>query len=798
MIEYTYGGLFKDDSISKQVTIEFDNTVITNEDLFDQEITLTERLCSEEQLTFGCCEASTLTFKVANIAAPMINKWITVKMSVEGHTEEPFMIGRYKVVSDKPTADRQWREITAYDAMYDILNSDAAAWYNTILPNGDSTVTLKEFRTSFISYFGLEQEEIELVNDDMVVEKTIDITASEESSTEDGITDVMGEALRGLDVITSICEINGCFGHIGRNGQFQWIYLKQDIEGLYPGNNLYPADNLFPREPGSTRIGADGTYISCTYEDFTTGSITKLQIRQEENDIGATSPGGEITDTDNCYIIEDNFLVYGKGTEELEQIAENIMTKIKKVVYRPFEADCKGNLCLEVGDAVRLVTKYEIIETYILQRTLKGIQALRDAFSAEGVETYSEQVNSVKNSIIQLKGRANILTRTIEETRQEIYDIEAGMSFSIAATAKGLETEIERATNAENALQEDYNAKLELTAEQLTSEFTAELQTWDTGSYDISFRGDGEPEITVAAGKYYLDEESGAIYIGVDGVDGVYEEGGWTDAASYEYVSDEACFKLGTILDSGFEDIIPRTIRKSALNNYEYISSAGPDNDGDYGDGDVWLEITDYRAGSAIADYAMLDYWIYSLGNYTAPIPPKWEIADYAAVMDLDTMASKIIQAADKIKLQVSRGEVTTQLLLEPDDIYLKTGRLRIETDNLEINKDGSSGEILSRNLSESGVTAETARYIRLNTGGIEGGYGSDVKCKIVCNDTGLEFRGKILTFCMNSIKVGEGMNSTSLKTAYTGDIKYAVQQTDGTIGNATLSVRNGMIMKNE
>ena len=44
------------------------------------------------------------------------------------------------------------------------------------------------------------------------------------------------------------------------------------------------------------------------------------------------------------------------------RIANNIYGKIRGIIYRPFSADCKGNPCIEVGDAVRLPTKYEIIE----------------------------------------------------------------------------------------------------------------------------------------------------------------------------------------------------------------------------------------------------------------------------------------------------------------------------------------------------------------------------------------------------------------------------------------------------
>lgn len=431
MVDSPLFDLFQQDSVDKQLRMEFDGGTITNEELHNQQFELIESLCSESELRFGSCEASSIKFKISNIFTPLKDKWLTVSMVLNGNTAEPFLIGKYKVYSDVPTADRRYREVSAYDAMYDIINSDVADWYNSILPKNDSTVKLKKFRTSFINHFGLEQENFNLINDNMIVEKTIDPSE-----------------ISGKDVITAICEINGCFGHIGRNGKFKWIYLPQAIQGLYPANDLYPdhapdylpyqqeTGHLYPQNPKSARIGK-GLYISCKYESFITNEIKKLQIRQEENDIGCIYGTG-----DNCYIIQDNFLVYGKGSEELEGIAENIYGKISGIIYRPFEADCKGNPCFEVGDPVRLSTKYELVESYILERTLKGIQALRDNYFADGSEEYSEKVNSIKNSIIQLKGKTNTLTRTVEETKSEIVDTEARLSSTITQTAGEIRTEV--------------------------------------------------------------------------------------------------------------------------------------------------------------------------------------------------------------------------------------------------------------------------------------------------------------------------------------------------------------------
>ena len=442
MVNYQYAELFKKDSIDKQLTIETDDktTKITNVELHQEQFELTESICSESELTIGSCEAAVLKFTVSNIFLPMKDKMITVKTVIDNNTANPFQIGRYKVYSDTPTADRTKHDIVAYDRLYDVINADVAEWYNALLPEKDSTTTMKAFRDSFFGYFGIEQADAQLVNDDMKVEKTVE-----------------PEELSGATVLNCICEINGCFGHIGRDSKFHYIYLEQEIQGLYPRNNLYPADDLYPREPRSTRI-SKSLYISAQYEDFLVKTIDKLQIRKEEDDIGVIVGSGT-----NAYVIQDNFLVYGKGSEELTGIANNIYGKIRGIIYRPFSADCKGNPCIEVGDAVRLPTKYEIIESYVLKRTLKGIQALRDNYEATGEEYRSTQANSVHKSIIQLKGKTNVLTRTIEETNSKITDVESGLSSEIKQTATDIRTEVKNTADG-------LSSSIEQTANSIRSE----------------------------------------------------------------------------------------------------------------------------------------------------------------------------------------------------------------------------------------------------------------------------------------------------------------------------------------
>lgn len=572
MVNYKYGDLFKKDTVDKQLSIVSDDGKIniTNTELHQEKFELTESLCSEQELTFGSCEAAMIKFTVSNTFLPMKGKWLTVRMSLDGHTDAAFQFGRYKVDSDTPTADRTCREVIAYDALYDVLTADVAAWYNTVFPSHEEQktdedgtittvtvydpVTMKQFRNSFFKHFGIEQADITLINDNMSIEKTVAVTASSETSSDTEESSTIGESMSGKEVLSCICEINGCMGHMGRDGKFHYIYLEQEIQGLYPRNDLYPADNLYPRDPKSTQIGK-GFYVSAKYEDYLVRTINKLQIREQKNDIGVIVGSGS-----NAYVIEDNFLVYGKGTKELKGIAKNILSKIRGIVYRPFTADCKGNPCLEVGDAVRLPTKYELIESYIFKRTLKGIQALRDDLEADGEEYRTNGANGIQKSILKLKGRSNVLERTIEKTQSTITDVEKGLQSQITQTASEIRTEVKNTTdglssritqnagnitaevtraqgqevklaaaikiNADNITAEvsrasetegKLSSKIEITAKSIRSEVTASLKSWDIEDYDVTHYGFGNPEETYPASSYYnghsfLNQENGYFY----------------------------------------------------------------------------------------------------------------------------------------------------------------------------------------------------------------------------------------------------------------------------------------------
>lgn len=436
-----------DSSTDKQTVISVvgTNQKIDNSMLEIGTFALEESLCSESELKFGACEANCVKFTARNTAGNIIGKTISIEETVDGDSENPMPYGVFKVASDVPTADRTKRQITAYDAMYDIINTDVKAWYSGL----SFPMTLKNFRDSFFTHLGIAQVETSLVNDSMTVNKTIVATQTDDSS---AVTEE--SAISGKTVVTAICEINGCFGNINREGKFEYVFLKAITSALYPAEDLFPADNVFPSDANTESM--TGHYITFDYEDFQSKAITQLEIKTSNDNAGAI-----VGTAGNNYSITGNFLVSDKTGAELEQIANNLLPIMKQAAYTPIKScTCVGNPCLTLGEPIRFNTTREIVETYLLQRTLTGVQSKRDSISAQGTQTHSAKVNSIRDTIESVERRTGKLERNADHLQSAYEDLEDQTNTKFEQTAKNISAEVNRAQKAEGQLDASLELKL--------------------------------------------------------------------------------------------------------------------------------------------------------------------------------------------------------------------------------------------------------------------------------------------------------------------------------------------------
>lgn len=447
-------GLFPSENESKWLEIE-------NDRIASESLIIKESLSSGEDLIFGSCECSEMEIIVADVVEDITEKEFTLTVQAGDYE---MALGIYTVKSVTRQSDRRKKKIIAYDRM-EWFNEDVAEWYKDLT----FPITIKALRDSLCDYIGIKQTQKTLLFDDLQISKTID-----------------PKQLAGIDVLKAICEINGVFGHVNSMGELDYIKLQQT--GLYPSEDLFPNDNdLYPAE-----LGGDGSPVEIidsyrqpmTYEDYLTEGIDGLTIRQEEGDVGASVGNGE-----NTYVIEGNFLVYGKSSVELLNIAQALLPEIENRSYCPASVDCNCRPWLEVGDAIRIVSNSDIVETFVLKRTISGSQNMRDQIEAAGSKKREGGV-SLQKQIIQLEGKAAVIVRNVEEVSVRVTDLKNYTEAQFKVTAEAITAEVKRATEAE--------AKLSVKANEISASVT-------------DLRNDTEAQFKVTAEQISLKVSKGEV-----------------------------------------------------------------------------------------------------------------------------------------------------------------------------------------------------------------------------------------------------------------------------------------------
>lgn len=409
---YPSGDLFPADAGSPWLTIGMDR-------ICAETLNLTESLCSGDNIVWGSCEAAKLTLTVADVEDDIEGKEFTATLSIGDYS---MAYGIYTANSVIRQADRRKRKITAYDRMIK-FDTDVSEWYQAMYPEDSTVHTVQELRDSLCDYIGVSQRFVQLPNDDLKIGKTID-----------------PETLCGRDVLRAICEINGVFGHFDRTGALAYISLQNT--GIYPSETLYPGNDLFPQSGWQSAEDLE-YYKTITYEDYLVDGIDRVQIRQEEGDIGAVVGSGN-----NAYVVEGNFLTYGMGSADLTKLAWSIYDLIAGKTYRPAKIVSYAMPWIEAGDGIRAITTDTEIATFVLHRTMSGIQAMMDTIQSKGTKQQGQSFG-ISNEIIQLKGKTAVIVRSVEEVSVKISDVEKNTTAQLKVVSDAIEAEVKRATGQE-------------------------------------------------------------------------------------------------------------------------------------------------------------------------------------------------------------------------------------------------------------------------------------------------------------------------------------------------------------
>lgn len=414
--------LYIEDGTPIELEVRFkDNAfpTIKGLDVLSEQMTLHESICEEEQLKFGGCNASSFELTVFNLNS-----------GIKGYEIEPVLItkkteiplGVFYVETIEKYAGKDYKKLTAYDKMR-YFDVDVKDWYDSLT----FPISVKNFRDSLCNYVGVEQNEATLIVDNIMLTKELDSS----------------NGINGLSLMKQICEISGVFGRMDRYGKLDYLSLESSM--LLPADDLFPANDLYPSAGSGSSENSFNIPTSLMYEhplveDFFTSNIDGVIIVDSE--------GAQVLTeyNQNPYYVQDNFVIMGQTHETITALANALLSKISSISYRPINSSkIKGQPYVECGDFISGEVNGYGFETYVFQRDLTGIKALRDAYICKGKEMLENDMNGVTAQLQRLN-------KTTERVKT-----------SVQVTEKGLKSEVKRATDAENEL----STRIEQTEQQI-------------------------------------------------------------------------------------------------------------------------------------------------------------------------------------------------------------------------------------------------------------------------------------------------------------------------------------------
>ena len=389
--------------------------VIYNDEIYGESMTLKESLFDGNgAINVSGCISSQFSIEIRHSLNAYVGQRIIAEIRIDGGAWRQLFSGY--VDSVETVRDRSYQKLSCYDVIQYKGSTNVISAYESL----NDTFTVKQLRDAVFTYLRINQKTQTLPNDLAVLAKNTELTE-----------------LAAIDVMRALCQINGMFGIINRDGQFEYRKLFFFYDKLpYPSDELFPASDLYPGEVSEDGHEYIDAYESVKYEEYEVEPITKVTVRDSSSDEQAAEYG---TGTNN-YLIEGNPLLSGALYSDKEFIAHNVYTTFAGLSFRPFDTNVIGRPYIEVGDAVSLyIYDYSsgepvtVLLTFnILTRNLKGIQWLRDNYTANGAQYQPEvkiertsgsdaaAIDSIKNDIKEIDDEIDALN----SGKQDFIDLD--------------------------------------------------------------------------------------------------------------------------------------------------------------------------------------------------------------------------------------------------------------------------------------------------------------------------------------------------------------------------------------
>ncbi len=455
---------------------ELDYTV-DSDTIYSESFSLSESIMDTNSIEFVGCNPSKLQVQIQDFGMDVKGRRVQVSVYTSETQSEPVPLFDGIVDAVTQQSNKRIKELVAYDELYSKGNTDIAQWYIAkFSTDWQDGVTLKDFRDALFAYLDITAVPTTLVNDNLFFYKQYSPVN-----------------MKALDVIRYICQINGVFGIINRDNEFEYRILL----------------------PLSQATAVEvGYYKEIDYQEFSVKPVDKLTIRQSDLEEGVSVGSGI-----NNYIVQGNFFTFNLEEEDLTTIATNLYPLISGIAYIPYKVTQVAYPWLECGDAVTYQVYdfeesasqgediYKPMSFYIFERYSKGIQAFRDEYEAQGEEyqtvfitNINAQIETIKNQIESIQGKMNsIELKYLMFYNEQAVDVGDGQTKPISNIRFGV------SNSGQVYIELEYLIECETTEEVVGGYLTDnDLVVTLLYEYDGTIIDSRQPKETYQDGKHIL------------------------------------------------------------------------------------------------------------------------------------------------------------------------------------------------------------------------------------------------------------------------------------------------------
>lgn len=375
---------------------------------------LEEVLCDGE-LEIGAAYANKFEAQLYGLNHDVTGYTITVYNNYDPSNRQYIFTG--KIDSSKTDNKNGYRDIIAYDKMYEVRDIDVGPWWTSFWQNR-TTASLKTIRESMCSYVGLTSPTVILPNDSMSFSKPGTGTDYDAPA----LTSVKFNVL-----LRMICELQMCCPNISRRGALEFIQLGQ--------NN-----------PTVQSVDTEYDKNSAEFEDFITAQPTGFSVYSSSSDLSQIVPSDPSINT-NPYPISGNVFLLSVSASTAATTLSNLVSYVSRLQYMPATIPMivskigAGSTDTTLGTIISTVQRGSDVNHIILAQTFSGAQLVDQTINSPAYGEYFNNTGSSRNDSIVAGMKSSKFEQDIDGLHAAVFDATTGQA-KVDILAEEVRTEI--------------------------------------------------------------------------------------------------------------------------------------------------------------------------------------------------------------------------------------------------------------------------------------------------------------------------------------------------------------------